>query len=96
MASLGEFLQIQSARAIVIHDLEDAPDADDGASAALEHFCAESLDKVGSTREKHRGKFLLSADDLKKMFVNQKPTSQQGEGFFDSSNPKKHNKILTL
>lgn len=45
-ATLGKLLKVESAGAVVIHDLEDTADSNYGSGSSLEHLGAESLDKV--------------------------------------------------
>jgi hypothetical protein len=57
LAALGELLHIQGAGPVVIHDLEDAANANDRSGASREHFLTESFDEVlrtGKTSEKIR------------------------------------------
>jgi len=49
LAALGELLQVERARPIIIHDLEDTADANDRAGAAGEHLLTESLNQVCGT-----------------------------------------------
>ena len=46
LASLGKLLQVESARSVVIHDLEDAANADDRPGTSAEHLLTEGFDQI--------------------------------------------------
>ena len=45
-AALGKLLEVESAGAVVIHNLEDTANSNDGSGSSLEHLTAEGLYKV--------------------------------------------------